>query len=68
VVDEQSQEEFNRELIKTLQKIISPRRLSKVYDRVISYQKSQQDLDRQQFVLGVIQDYIKEIDGLLNEQ
>jgi hypothetical protein len=67
-VNEKSREEFNKELIKTLQKIVTPKRLNKIYDRVISLQSNHQNLQRQQYVLGVIQDYIKEIDGYLNEK
>lgn len=63
-----SREEFNKELVETLQKIVNPRRLNRIYDRVISYQESQQNLDRQKYVLGVIQDYIREIDGFLTEK
>jgi len=62
-----SREEFNRELVNTLQKIVHPKRLSKIYDRVISHQKSQQHLERQQYVLGIIQEYIQEIDVYLQE-
>ncbi|NHJ47730.1 MAG: hypothetical protein FK733_08080 [Asgard group archaeon] len=68
MVDKQSRDEFNKELVKTLQKIVSPKRLNKIYDRVISHQQTQQDLQRQQKVLGIIQDYIREIDGLLTER
>ncbi|NHJ40925.1 MAG: hypothetical protein FK731_12920 [Asgard group archaeon] len=67
MVNEKSREEFNKELIKTLQKIVTPRRLNKIYDRIISLQSDQNNFQRQQYVLGVIQDYIKEIDGYLNE-
>jgi len=67
LVNEKSREEFNKELIKTLQKIVTPRRLNKIYDRIISLQSDQNNFQRQQYVLGVIQDYIKEIDGYLNE-
>lgn len=62
-----SREEFNKELVNTLQKIIHPKRLSKIYDRVISHQKSQQHLEHQKFVLGIIQEYIQEIDSYLQE-
>ncbi|NHK30643.1 MAG: hypothetical protein FK730_04785 [Asgard group archaeon] len=67
MVNEKSRDEFNKELIKTLQKIVTPKRLNKIYDRVISLQSNQQNLQRQQYVLGVIQEYIKEIDGYLDE-
>lgn len=67
LVNEKSRDEFNKELIKTLQKIVTPKRLNKIYDRVISLQSNQQNLQRQQYVLGVIQEYIKEIDGYLDE-
>lgn len=62
-----NRDEFNREIVETLQKIVHPKRLNRIYDRVISYQKTQQQLDHQKYVLGVIQEYIKEIDGLLQE-
>lgn len=68
LVTEESRDEFNRELVKTLQKIVHPTRLSRIYDRVISHQTNQQDFERQLYVLGVIQDYIKEIDGFLSER
>ena len=67
-MDQQSREEFNKELIKTLQKLVSPRRLNYIYDRVISLQTNKKTLEHQQYVLGIIQDYIKEIDGFLNER
>ena len=67
MVNEKSRDEFNKELIKTLQKIVTPKRLNKIYDHVISLQTNQNNYQRQQYVLGVIQDYIKEIDGYLNE-
>ena len=53
--------------METLQKIVSPRRLDSIYDKVISHQKSDQKYLRQQAVLMVIQDYINEIDGLFKE-
>ena len=62
-----SREEFNRELVETLQKIVSPRRLNSIYDKVISHQKNDHSFVRQQAVLMVIQDYIDEIDGLFKE-
>lgn len=62
-----TREEFNKDLVETLQKIVHPKRLDKIYDRVISFQKSQQHLEHQQYVLGIIQDYIKEIDSYLRE-
>jgi len=62
-----SREEFNRELVETLQKIVSPRRLNNIYDKVISHQKNDHSFVRQQAVLSVIQDYINEIDGLFKE-
>ncbi|MCF2143802.1 MAG: hypothetical protein K9W42_08895 [Candidatus Heimdallarchaeota archaeon] len=65
---EQSREEFNKELIKTLQKLVSPKRLNHIYDRVISLQTNKKTLEHQQYVLGIIQDYIKEIDGYLTER
>ncbi|MHA1245653.1 MAG: hypothetical protein ACTSP7_13950 [Candidatus Heimdallarchaeota archaeon] len=65
--NKKSREEFNRELVETLQKIVSPRRLNSIYDKVISHQKSDQSYLRQQAVLSVIQDYINEIDGLFKE-
>lgn len=64
---EQSREEFNKELVKTLQKIVNPKRLDRIYDRVISHQNSSVDLFRQQYVLELIQDYIKEIDHHFQE-
>ncbi|MBD3192889.1 MAG: hypothetical protein GF308_19775 [Candidatus Heimdallarchaeota archaeon] len=62
-----SQKELNEKIVDTLHKIISPQRLSQIYDRVISYQKTHQDLERQTEVLGIIQEYIQEIDGYLQE-
>ena len=62
-----SREEFNREIVKTLQKIVHPKRLNRIYDRVINFQKTQQHLEHQKYALGVIQEYIKEIDGFLQE-
>ena len=62
-----SREDFNREVVETLQKIVSPGRLNRIYDRVISYQNNQQELQRQQFVLDIIQEYIREIDVYLQE-
>ncbi|MCE7744982.1 MAG: hypothetical protein GPJ52_07600 [Candidatus Heimdallarchaeota archaeon] len=62
-----SRDEFNKEIVDTLQKIVHPKRLNGIYDRVINFQKSQQHLEHQKYVLGVIQEYIKEIDGLLQE-
>jgi len=53
--------------VETLQKIVNPRRLNSIYDKVISHQKSDQSYLRQQAVLSVIQDYINEIDGLFKE-
>ena len=52
---------------KTLQKIVSPGRLNRIYDRVISYQNNKQELQRQQYVLDIIQEYIREIDVYLQE-
>ncbi len=65
--NKKSREEFNRELVETLQKIVSPRRLDNIYDKVISHQKTDHSFQRQQAVLSVIQDYINEIDGLFKE-
>lgn len=62
-----TREEFNRELVDTLQKIVHPKRLNRIYDRAINFQKSQQHLEHQKYILGVIQEYIKEIDGFLQE-
>ncbi len=62
-----TRDEFNRELVETLQKIVHPRRLNRIYDQVINFQKSQQHLEHQKYILGVIQEYIKEIDGFLQE-
>ncbi len=62
-----SREEFNKELVDTLQKIVSPRRLNSIYDKVISHQQNEQSFQRQQAVLSLIQDYINEIDGLFRE-
>jgi len=68
MVIDKSREEFNKELIRTLQKLVNPKRLNAIYDRVIALQTNQKTLEHQQYVLGVIQDYLKEIDGLLNER
>ncbi len=62
-----NRDEFNKEIVDTLQKIVHPKRLNRIYDRVINFQKSQQHLEHQKYVLGVIQEYIKEIDGFLQE-
>jgi len=62
-----SRDEFNKELVDTLQKIVNPRRLNRIYDKVISYQQNEQSYQRQQVVLGVIQEYIQEIDRYLQE-
>jgi len=62
-----SREDFNREVVDTLQKIVSPGRLNRIYDKVISFQTNQQDLQRQQYVLDIIQEYIREIDVYLQE-
>ena len=62
-----SQEDFNREVVETLQKIVSPGRLNRIYDRVISYQNNQQNLQKQQYILDIIQEYIREIDIYLQE-
>lgn len=53
--------------METLQKIVSPRRLNTIYDKVISHQKTDHSFLRQQAVLMVIQDYLEEIDGLFKE-
>jgi len=68
LVTDKSREEFNKEVINTLQKIVHPKRLDRIYDRVISHQTNQQELARQKYVLGVIQDYINEIDSVLSEK
>ena len=62
-----NRDEFNREIVETLQKIVHPKRLNRIYDRVINFQKTQKQVEHQKYVLGVIQEYIKEIDGLLQE-
>jgi len=62
-----SREEFNKELVDTLQKIVSPRRLNNIYDKIISHQQNEQTFQRQQAVLSLIQDYLNEIDGLFRE-
>lgn len=62
-----SQKELNEQIVDTLHKIINPKRLSQIYDRVISYQKTHQDLERQTEALGIIQEYIREIDCYLQE-
>ncbi len=63
----QTKEEFNQELVDTLQKIVNPKRLNRIYDKVIAYQQNDQSYQRQQVVLGVIQEYIREIDSYLQE-
>ncbi|MFW9923583.1 MAG: hypothetical protein ACFFDW_09900 [Candidatus Thorarchaeota archaeon] len=63
----ESREDFNRELVETLQKIVNPNRLNRIYDKVISYQNSQPNIERQQYVLGIIKDYIREIDSHFQE-
>jgi len=71
----QTKEEFNQELVDTLQKIVNPNlqkivnpnRLNRIYDKVIAYQQNDQSYQRQQVVLGVIQEYIREIDSYLQE-
>ncbi|NHJ84677.1 MAG: hypothetical protein FK734_04400 [Asgard group archaeon] len=68
MVDNKTRDEFNKELIETLQKIVHPKRLNQIYDKVISHQSNQQSFQKQQYVLGIIRDYIKEIDGYLNER
>jgi uncharacterized protein YihD (DUF1040 family) len=62
-----SQEELNREIIKTLQKIVSPEKLSRIYDKVISYQKTKRDVRHQEEMLGIIKEYMQEIDIHLRE-
>ena len=65
---EETREEFNKELIQVLSKIVKPRRLNRIYNRVISHQTDQQSLNRQQYVLDVIQEYLKDIDSYLDEK
>ncbi len=65
--NEKSKDEFNKELVDTLQKIVNPRRLNRIYDKVISHQQNDQSYQRQQVVLSVIQEYIQEIDSYLQE-
>jgi len=67
-ITEKSREEFNKELINTLQKIVHPSRLNKIYDRVISFQTTQQNFEQQKYILSIIKDYLKEIDLHLQER
>jgi hypothetical protein len=62
-----SSEKLNKEIIETLQKIVHPKRLNNIYDRVIKHQTSQHELKRQEYVLGVIKEYIQEIDHHFRE-